>query len=237
VLDPNTGDVLGSVDELGNFTGPNAYLSNDVILDGTSLAGMAANSPNIPRIRGGGEGGAGGGIIDSLPYGLISSGGFLSTNGRVIAPGVTWGLCSTSFYAEPGRMYRVCVRHVKIVGTVTGGYDTIALRANFPAYDGDETATSPPVAGGTFLGYIRLAHMNATYDLNGDMGPYACGSGLDIPHPGIVQLVIDLSAATQTITIQQTQNTVPYVARCDIYDVGPTIFNSASFLDQGTGES
>jgi len=50
-------------------------------------------------------------------------------------------------------MYRVCVRHVKIVGTVTGGYDTISVagRTSQPI-DGDETATFTTGRRRTFLG-------------------------------------------------------------------------------------
>jgi len=237
VTDGN-GNTLGGIDVNGDYTGPDGFFSDDVFIQGLAVDGTAVSSPNIPRIPGGGQNGVGGGIIDSLPYGLVASGPFLVSGGRTVAPGVVWGLCSQAFQAEEGRMYVIRLTHIKVVGTVSGGFTTVSLRANVPAFSGDSSQLSPPVGGGAlFAGYLRVPHLASTYDIYGDIGPIRCGAGLEIPFAGTVQLAIDLTAGTQTVTYNQPAATFPYFARFDVYDVGPIIPATSGFLDVGAGSS
>jgi hypothetical protein len=239
VTDPNNPDVtLGGIDAQGSFSGPDGYFSDDIFIQGIAVDGTGVSSPNIPRIPGGGQNGVGGGIIDSLPYGLVASGPFLVNGARTVAPGVVWGLCSQAFQAEEGRMYCFRLTHIKVSGTVSGGFTTVSLRANVPGFSGDQTATSPPVGGGAlFAGYLRVPHLASTYDIAGDIGPIRCGAGLEIPFSGLVQLAIDLTAGTQTVSYSQPASSFPYYARFDVYDVGPIISSTSGFLDVGAGSS
>jgi hypothetical protein len=230
----NPDNTLGGIDEDGNFTGPNAYLSSDLFVQGLGVVGQAGISPNIPKVPGGG---AGGGIIDSLPYGLVSYGPFLINGSRTVATGVTWGIVSQSFQAELGRCYYVELNNLRLSASASSGYHTVSLRCNFPASDGDQTTSTPTVGGGTFMGYLRRPTLNAQWDVTGRYGLMRCGSSLEIPHSGLVQLVLDLTATTTTISYQQPASTFPYIAECNVFDAGPTLGATTGYLDQGSGGS
>jgi len=235
VVDLGTGDTLGALTNEGNFSGPNAFLSDDVFVAGLGIVGQADVSPNIPKVPGSTD--AGGGIIDSLPFGLVSYGPFLVNGSRTVASGVTWGVCSQSFQAEIGRSYVVELQRLRLSAAASSGYHTISLRLNTPAFNGDQTTATPTVGGGSFTGYLRFPTLNTQMTASGRFGVLRCGPGLEIPFSGLVQIVLDLQATTTTISYQQPASSFPYVAECNVYDVGPTIGATTGYLDQGAGGS
>lgn len=238
VINLATQDTLASLDDTGALTAIDAFLSDDVFVEGLALTGTAASSPNIPRVPGSSSGG--GGIIDSLPYGLVSYGPFLVGNGTVVAAGGTQGLVSQSFQAEAGRMYVIELTNLWVVASGTGGYHQLNMRWNTPTFNGDQSAVSPSVGAGGVAGFDLHSNSGsvAQHKCFSKFGPYICGPGGDIPFSGLVQLILDLGAFTSNITYQQPNSGRSYQAYCNVYDVGPVIGATSGFLaNKGPGGS
>jgi hypothetical protein len=232
VVDGN-GNTLGGIDVNGNLTGPNGYFSEDVYIDGLAIDGSASSSPNIPRVPGAT---VGGGIIDSLPYGLVSYGPFVLSNGAVVATTGFQGIVSNSFQAELGRMYILELTDMWIAGNATGGYHEIDVCWNLPASNGDQSAVSPSI--GSTANWVDLhPTINTYHKCYSKFGPFTCTPGGDIPFSGLVQFILQMRCSTSTVTYQQPSGARSIQAFANVYDIGPIIGATSGFLSNKTSGS